>query len=603
LLLLRPETNEIIPDEWMTVGAPVDPSDDNAWARIIADSLQTHGFMKHRLRKNGRRGTPRDGEQLARRYFLSEVARVAALHSALRHRRIEIGHHCFWTHRRVVELGRALNVFSDVHGSIRVGEVEKKDGSPRIVYSLDVRDLARHRMAALACEAVTDFHPRQFAVHGGDRAMKQWLRAALPGAQLVLTTDFPDFFLSLVRERLTEVTPLPRRVTRALLISPFESLSKPGNQAPKGKEEMQAPKRWASKASRMNSLWLPVLSGAMPISGTCVGGLTEFGVPPGSPFSGIVSQVVLRSILEAIEHAAEGVEAGLVFDNLIIVLRDASAKQAVIHALMEAVRDVISDDAKAELRQRLVPRSPKRFNYVGYDVVLHRGRVKFTSRRKEWDLLEDRIFGDMTNEYIEVDQAYVCNKIAAHAERYEGDQRALRQAVALSFRMGALLGPNDKTDDTMVTRQGEMARATIYTDGSARGGWGPGAWAWVCEQDGKTEERTGQLPLTNNSEVELIAVVAALIACPAQRITLYSDAKYVVENARHHLADWKKNGWRCTSGKPIANKRLWTKLEAMMTVREIDLRWIRSHSGHPGNERAHTLATVALKKLCSGSGC
>ena len=559
--LLGPDTNEIIRDEWMKVADPADLGGDSAWAQIIAQSLTTNSIVKDRMRHCARRGTWRDGQRLIRRYFFCEPVRVAALHGALRHRRVEIGQDTSWSHRRVVEVGRTLDVFSADHLPIRVGETEKKDGSPRVVYSLEVRDLARHRMAAFACEAVGAFHPRQFAVHGGDRAMKEWLRAALPKAQLVLTTDFPNFYLSLVRQRLTEVTALPRRVTQALLISPFDCLSEPGNQTPEGKEEMQAPKGWASKASRMGSLWLPALSGAMPISATCAGGLTEVGVPPGSPFSGIVSQAALRSVLEAIEGAAEGVQVGLVGDDLSIVLADANAKETVIHALMEAVRDVISDDAMAELRRRLVAHSPKRFNYVGYGIRLRGGRVKFTSRRRDWDLLEDRIYGEVANALTEVDGAYVSNLISARTARFEGDERTQRLAIAAAFRLGALA--SNPTAAKPATK-GSASRVNIYTDGSASGCYGPGAWAFTYEADGKVVERAEHWPLTNNNEMELLAVVSALKACPDQGIKLHTDSRYVTENARHRLSKWKANAWRCTNGKPIAHRRLWKQLAAQI---------------------------------------
>lgn len=149
-------------------------------------------------------------------------------------------------------------------------------------------------------------------------------------------------------------TGVPRRVTQGLLFMPLEQMNSILTQAPE-KESNGRPK-WRARHPRANHAWA---SGAHIHVATCARGFTEgFGVPPGSPFSGIASQAVLRPVLEAIENAAEGVEAGFYADNLIILLPDASAKNAVVKALMEAVRDVIRDESQAGLRERVVAWPP-----------------------------------------------------------------------------------------------------------------------------------------------------------------------------------------------------------------------------------------------------
>ena len=97
--------------------------------------------------------------------------------------------------------------------------------------------------------------------------------------------------------------------------------------------------------------------------------------------------------------------------------------------------------------------------------------------------------------------------------------------------------------------------------------------------------------------MELMAAITALEELPSgSNITLNSDSKYVIDGMREWLSNWKKNGWKNASKKPVANKDLWQRLDLAAKGHDIEWCWIKGHNGNPGNERADTLAEEAARQ-------
>jgi ribonuclease HI len=98
--------------------------------------------------------------------------------------------------------------------------------------------------------------------------------------------------------------------------------------------------------------------------------------------------------------------------------------------------------------------------------------------------------------------------------------------------------------------------------------------------------------------MELLAVILALenVSAPTA-VTVRSDSWYVVSNAKLHLRKWRRNGWK-TSAKnghqPVRNQDLWERLDQAAGTR-VEWQHVRGHTGEPGNERAHELATRGME--------
>ena len=132
---------------------------------------------------------------------------------------------------------------------------------------------------------------------------------------------------------------------------------------------------------------------------------------------------------------------------------------------------------------------------------------------------------------------------------------------------------------------------TIYTDGACSGNPGPGGWGVLILEDGGERELYGGEAATTNNRMEMLAAIEGLTAVPDDAdIILYTDSQYVKNGITQWISGWKRNGWKTASKKPVKNKDLWQRLDALVEERKVDWRWVKGHDGDPGNERADELA-------------
>lgn len=144
-----------------------------------------------------------------------------------------------------------------------------------------------------------------------------------------------------------------------------------------------------------------------------------------------------------------------------------------------------------------------------------------------------------------------------------------------------------------------MNEVQIYTDGACKGNPGPGGWgAWL--KSGPTEKELfgGELATTNN-RMELQAVIEGLAALKRPcKVVLYLDSQYVRQGITEWIKGWKAKGWMTASKQPVKNVELWKRLDQLVQEggHQIEWRWVKGHSGDPGNERADMLANKGVDK-------
>ncbi len=81
----------------------------------------------------------------------------------------------------------------------------------------------------------------------------------------------------------------------------------------------------------------------------------------------------------------------------------------------------------------------------------------------------------------------------------------------------------------------------------------------------RTEDRTKTLsggdPQTTANAMLIRGATEALRALKKPcRVTLYSDADYLVKGASLWVQGWQARGWQTRDGKPVANREEWTAL-------------------------------------------
>ncbi|MDR2122404.1 MAG: ribonuclease HI [Flavobacteriaceae bacterium] len=135
----------------------------------------------------------------------------------------------------------------------------------------------------------------------------------------------------------------------------------------------------------------------------------------------------------------------------------------------------------------------------------------------------------------------------------------------------------------------------IFTDGASSGNPGKGGYGIIMRLQGTSYEKTFSegFRLTTNNRMELLAVTVALekITKDRQDVIVYSDSKYVVEAIN---SKWIY-GWEKKRFEKVKNPDLWIRFMKIYRKHNVSFRWIKGHQGHPENERADKLATLAAK--------
>ncbi|WP_417317063.1 ribonuclease HI [Emcibacter sp.] len=142
-----------------------------------------------------------------------------------------------------------------------------------------------------------------------------------------------------------------------------------------------------------------------------------------------------------------------------------------------------------------------------------------------------------------------------------------------------------------------MKEVIAYTDGACSGNPGPGGWGVLLQSGTHEKELCGGKRETTNNQMELMAAIKALNAIKFScHVTIYTDSTYVKDGITKWIHNWKNNGWRTAAKKPVKNAELWQKLDKAIESHNVSWKWVKGHSGHPGNEKADELARRGMSK-------
>jgi ribonuclease HI len=136
----------------------------------------------------------------------------------------------------------------------------------------------------------------------------------------------------------------------------------------------------------------------------------------------------------------------------------------------------------------------------------------------------------------------------------------------------------------------------IYTDGACSGNPGPGGWGAIILDEKKHQiNLSGREKSTTNNRMEIMAPLMALKKIKkSSEIIIYTDSTYLKNGITIWIKNWKKNGWKNASKKPVKNKDLWVALDKAAEKKLIFWKWVKAHAGNKFNELADKLATEAI---------
>ncbi len=139
------------------------------------------------------------------------------------------------------------------------------------------------------------------------------------------------------------------------------------------------------------------------------------------------------------------------------------------------------------------------------------------------------------------------------------------------------------------------------TDGACSGNPGPGGWGGLIIFDDNSElEIGGSEQNTTNNRMELTAAIKTLEKLKTYKIKenfkLRTDSKYVIEGYTKWIINWKRNGWKTSSGKSVQNLDLWQKID-QLRINGLVMEYVKGHSGDKQNDRVDKIATNYSKGI------
>ncbi|MCX7217754.1 MAG: ribonuclease HI [Burkholderiales bacterium] len=138
----------------------------------------------------------------------------------------------------------------------------------------------------------------------------------------------------------------------------------------------------------------------------------------------------------------------------------------------------------------------------------------------------------------------------------------------------------------------------MYTDGACKGNPGVGGWGALLIAGEKEKELFGGEKDSTNNRMELMAVIQALTVLKRPcEIILHTDSQYVLKGITEWIQGWKAKGWKTAAKTPVKNVDLWQALDQARNTHKIEWKWVKGHSGHPGNERADQLANRGVDSM------
>ena len=147
----------------------------------------------------------------------------------------------------------------------------------------------------------------------------------------------------------------------------------------------------------------------------------------------------------------------------------------------------------------------------------------------------------------------------------------------------------------------ELKYIEIFTDGACKGNPGIGGWGAILIYKDHKKEISGYVQNTTNNIMELTAVIKALDSLKEDcHVLITTDSNYVKDGITDWIKTWKSNGWKTANKKPVKNKELWEQLDILSEKHHIEWKWVKGHSGHPGNEHADRLANEVIEQNVNG---
>ena len=280
----------------------------------LRDAQGHEAKLRGKIKRAHQAGKPRRVGHLARLYLQSYharyVATVMANRSLKRHRRVP--------DERLPEIAANLDPWRGSTEEVVVYFKPKASNEHefRPIMDFGIENRALQHLALAALRAQSDLHPNQLYTTGGTRAAISTVMAALAeGYNWVVETDIADCFPSFDGDRLHDLLPLPKGVTRQVIISSHLNIVLGGFLTEVGPDD--GVNEWHD--------------------GPLAGPITEArrGIPQGSAASPLVSEMLLAPILTQLPNCVVVVAYA---DNILVMAREENDVESATLSLWGALK-------------------------------------------------------------------------------------------------------------------------------------------------------------------------------------------------------------------------------------------------------------------------
>lgn len=249
--------------------------------------------------------------------------------------------------------------------------IERENGKTRPAFRYPLAAKCVQRLAKSALRCAGGLRERQFLMNGGVNAAADWLAQQIKAGRTIITTDFPNFFLTVNRSRLQEVVPFTGQFMSQVLFDPMD----------------QAVLHSTKKGPHLKDH--ETLSSIV-----CNGGsLPTRGAPPGNAMTSIVTELALAPLLRAVEEAAPGVNMATYSDNIVFSAPNKATARAAVEALMSLVNVEFGSDVAGQLRHRMTNHEKKQpVRWLGRNFTLEGNKVRQRLSEMDIDLFVGKVW-------------------------------------------------------------------------------------------------------------------------------------------------------------------------------------------------------------------
>lgn len=255
----------------------------------------------------------------------------------------------------LVAMSNQINMWAKCSEPVWLHRKESYSPKERWHCVLGLVEATRNRLLMLVVRQTTKLLPTQFMSMGGLPAFDLWLAEQLPQTKFVFATDIPSYFDLVRRSSVLSGLPHLRPVIERVLFDVKD--------------------RGQSVISGLNdNLSKVYLANTTSFAGASSPGR---GIPLGAAGSSVVSELVIKVILQAIANSCPGIHCAAHGDNLIFLIEDEQSIPSLKQALDEQVGKHVGFDVIGELAHRnTVAPSDKPFFFCGSWYQLQDGCLK-----------------------------------------------------------------------------------------------------------------------------------------------------------------------------------------------------------------------------------